>query len=236
MPHRLLVVEFALRSDYRESLLGTLLPAFTEHGYDVAIHCFDCDAPKPSPDPSDFDAVLVTGSPESAFDDTLPWIDDARQLMSDTVDQGVPTLGVCFGAQMLAIALGGSVARSTHPEHGFVEVESTRPDLIGPGPWLESHIDTITVPDGVDVIATNDAGVQAFVSGPHLGVQFHPEVTPEVLTSWYQGFIRRSHHDSGDVDRAAMAAAVAARIDESAADCRELVDRFLRHAALPLTE
>jgi GMP synthase-like glutamine amidotransferase len=96
----------------------------------------------------------------------------------------VPILGICFGAQHLARALGGEVGPATRAEVGWLDVESLAPDVVPPGPWLQWHRDRFTVPPGAELLARSPVCAQAFRSGPHLGVQFHPEVTPAIALDW----------------------------------------------------
>jgi GMP synthase-like glutamine amidotransferase len=63
-------------------------------------------------------------------------------------------------------------------------IESDDEELVPAGPWLEWHFDRFTVPDGATVIARNEHSTQAFVHGPHLGTQFHPESTIEIVAGW----------------------------------------------------
>lgn len=231
MSRRVLTLIHDVMPEYRQPVLGTLPAAFEQLGFESQLYCYD-DALVPAPAPADFDAVVVTGSPESAYDDSLPWRDAELALLRTAIEAEIPILGVCFGAQILAIALGGSVARSEHPEHGFVTVDTERADLIESGPWLESHFDTITAPAAAQVIATNAAGVQAFIAGPHLGVQFHPEITPAVFDGWHQGFRRRNYYEVDPIKYAETAADIEAHHEHSQAACHRLVGRFLAHAGL----
>lgn len=230
MGGRVLALVHGVRPEWRETVLGSLLPAFVDRGFNVVIHDVEDGPPPPS---TGFDLVCVTGSPDSAFDAALPWVEPELRYLSDTIGRQVPIFGICFGAQILARALGGSVAPSTRPEHGFVTVSTTRPDLVDAGPWMEFHHDTITVSDVAEVIAVNDAGVQAYVSGPHLGVQFHPEITPDCFSGWRKGFTSaRSGSDDGTVDTRALAADIETASADAAARCDRLVERFLQHAGI----
>jgi GMP synthase-like glutamine amidotransferase len=92
-------------------------------------------------------------------------------------------LGLCFGAQALAAAMGGDVARLPRPEIGWVRVD----DAAGPvshGPWFAWHEDGFTVPPGARPLGHSSTGPQAFAAGPHLALQFHPEVTPAIVDGW----------------------------------------------------
>ncbi|MFT4087818.1 MAG: hypothetical protein QM658_11845 [Gordonia sp. (in: high G+C Gram-positive bacteria)] len=145
---------------------------------------------------------------------------------------GVPMFGVCFGGQLLADVLGGSALPGLRPEYGFTPVQTDDPLLVGPGPWFEFHHDVIAPPPGARVVARTASGVQAFTSGPHLGVQFHPEATLECLRAWRRRPSGTTADDEGGVDVAALEAELVAHSDRSAARCDQLVASFLRHAGL----
>ncbi|HJY97008.1 MAG TPA: aminotransferase, partial [Streptosporangiaceae bacterium] len=89
-----------------------------------------------------------------------------------------------FGAQALTAALGGQVEAAPRSEVGWTTVETLDPALIEPGPWLEFHHDRCLPPPAATVLARNDVAVQAFGIGPHLAVQFHPEVDGPQLKRW----------------------------------------------------
>ena len=137
-----------------------------------------------------YDAVIMLGSADSVYDPAIAdWFVPEIELLREADAIGVPVFGVCFGAQALAVALGGSVARAACPEIGWVEVDSTDIHVIPAGPWFEWHVDTITPPDGAEVLATTKLAngelcVQAYRVGPHLAVQFHPEAQLRQATDW----------------------------------------------------
>jgi GMP synthase-like glutamine amidotransferase len=114
---------------------------------------------------------------EPAVAAELARIDDAVRL-------GVPVLGLCYGGQVLASVLGGSVEEAPEPELGWQEIATRDAAQIPPGPWLEWHYDRFTMPAGAQELATTPAATQAFRSGPHLGLQFHPESTIEIASAW----------------------------------------------------
>lgn len=129
------------------------------------------------------DAVVVMGSARGVYETEIPWVMSQRALMKEMVDEGVPVFGVCFGAQLLATALGGDVK----PTGGFYlgwrgNEEPAEP--IWQGPWLRWHGDHVSLPDDVEVHARADGLVQAFRRGPAVGVQFHPEASADMLDLW----------------------------------------------------
>jgi GMP synthase-like glutamine amidotransferase len=68
--------------------------------------------------------------------------------------------------------------------NGQAFVASSAPDVVPEGPWLQWHFDCFTLPPGATELARSEVAVQAFTHGPHLGVQFHPESTIEIVRSW----------------------------------------------------
>src|SRR6202012_2567240 len=99
-------------------------------------------------------------------------------------EAGVPVLGICFGAQALCAAFGGRVEAMPRHEIGWQLAPPAEGSPIEPGPWLEFHGDRCLLPPQARVLARSDMAVQAFTIGPHLGVQFHPEVDGPELKRW----------------------------------------------------
>jgi GMP synthase-like glutamine amidotransferase len=173
-----------------EALLGE---AFTECGYDVATFTVvpaerinDPVGDVTFPDPTAYDVIVPLGARWPVYDEALrqTWVGTEMQMLRDAADAGVPTLGICFGGQLLAQAFGGSVARSTRPEIGWYDVDSDDEDLIPGGKWFEWHFDTWTTPPGATELARTANASQAFVLGRSLGLQFHPEVDHDLLDGW----------------------------------------------------
>src|SRR6266849_7197195 len=126
--------------------------------------------------------------------DRYPYLLRVRQLMRDSVGRGIPTLGICLGAQLLARALGAAVTRAPVRELGFVPIWPTMaaasdPILAGLTPgdqFFQWHEDTFGLPAGATLLATGRAvPTQAYrVGGCGWGVQFHPEVDAAELAAW----------------------------------------------------
>jgi GMP synthase-like glutamine amidotransferase len=136
------------------------------------------------PEPRDYAFAVALGSGATARGDGPPWVASTIEWLRAADAAAVPILGICFGAQALAAALGGSVRRLPKPEVGWVTVETRDPDRLPAGPWLEWHEDGFTLPPLAYELAGNAFGVQAFCHCRHLAVQFHPEVTPAIVAGW----------------------------------------------------
>ena len=165
------------------SLPGSYLEGLRECDFDVVEHRVDVHPDLP--DPRKFDTLLVMGSLWSVYDETIrSWFDREVRAIRQAVDARVPVLGVCFGAQALSHALGGEVRRAPESEIGWTAVETEDRDRIDSGPWFQWHHDRFTLPPGGRTLARNPMGIQAYDVGPHLGVQFHPEITLEIARTW----------------------------------------------------
>ena len=145
-------------------------------------------------DPSDFDAIMVFGGAMHPDQDGAhPWLAPEVEFLRRTLDARVPVLGVCLGAQLLARAAGATVGPADTSEVGWVEVEltpaghadpvlSTLPARIDAFQW---HHYTFGLPETATELATSAAARQAFALGSHAwGIQFHAEVTREMISSW----------------------------------------------------
>ncbi|MEY3663109.1 MAG: hypothetical protein RI919_625 [Actinomycetota bacterium] len=120
------------------------------------------------------------GEPNVAF--TFP--DFADYEIRAAVSSGKPVLGICFGGQLIARAMGGSVAPAPKGEIGWTNIWSERPDLISNGPWFQFHYDRWQLPPGAVEIARNPVASQAFLINNSLAVQFHPELNAAGLKGW----------------------------------------------------
>jgi GMP synthase (glutamine-hydrolysing) len=147
---------------------------------DAALAEFDVTAGE-LPADFEYDAVVVTGSRSSVYWDE-PWIDGLVDWVARAADRGLPILGVCYGHQALAEALGGRIEAMDDIELGYREVrrvDDGDPLLDGlddPFVAFETHSDRVReLPPGATLLAENERGVQAFRRGDCWGVQFHPE-------------------------------------------------------------
>ncbi|HEX8105151.1 MAG TPA: type 1 glutamine amidotransferase, partial [Solirubrobacteraceae bacterium] len=207
---------FQHQADAPPGLVGDALDAAGARARTVRV-----DAEPLPAAPAAAGAVIVLGSDASAVGDgSAPWIGDEIAWLRTAAAAGVPVLGICFGAQVLAAALGGAVTRMPAPQVGWVDVGSTAPDAIPPGPWLAWHEDAVTPPPGARVLARDAVCVQAFATGPHLALQFHPEVTPAIVEDWVDAYGRDLAGQVFDLDR--LLADTERHAARAAADARAL--------------
>ena len=148
------------------------------------------DAPEPA---AAYDAVMVFGgSMHPDQDDAFHWLEREEAFLRSVLEEGVPALGVCLGAQMLARAAGAWVASASEPEVGWLEVKLTpegRADpVLGTLPArttaFQWHSYTFGIPVGGAELARSAVCTQAFRVGNAWGIQFHAEVTLPMLRTW----------------------------------------------------
>ena len=180
------------------------------------------------PDATLYDLLVPFGAPWSVYDTELigSWVQPEIAWLRDAVTAGVPVLGVCFGGQVLAAALGGHVSRGRVDEVGWHHVDSDRPDVVPPGEWFQWHGDRFSIPPGATSIARNGVTEQAFVHGRSLGLQFHPELDPAILDSWL-GLGGEAKARALGLDPEALVDATAERVAESGTRTRALVNGYL---------
>ncbi|MFI9030519.1 type 1 glutamine amidotransferase [Streptomyces sp. NPDC053560] len=189
------------------------------------------------PPVTEYDLILSLGAPWSV-NRMNAWIRAELDLLRDAHRLGVPVLGICFGGQLLAASLGGSIERAPRFELGWTEIEADEPELPGPGPWFQFHGDRWLLPQvagggegaALRELARNEVASQAFVCGRSLGVQFHPELTPEVLQAWFDGDDEGIADEVG-VDPEALVKEVRAALPEARERAYALVDAFLARVA-----
>ncbi len=139
------------------------------------------------PDVSSLDLIIAMGGPMSVNDEAeLPWLIHEKQFIRTAIQQGVPVLGICLGAQLIASALGARVYPGRQREIGWFEIEAVPnaggafafPKITTVFHW---HGETFDLPEGAVNLARSAACEhQAFQIGSNaIGLQFHLETTPE---------------------------------------------------------
>jgi GMP synthase-like glutamine amidotransferase len=163
------------------------------------------------PDPTGRDLILTLGAPwpRSAIS---TWAGGEVEFLADVHQRGTPILGICAGAQFLAKALGGGHGPLGLERVGWRSVQPIS-DSIPTGPWFQWHSDQIMAPPAAQVMATSPDGPEAFRVGTSIGVQFHPEMSADLLDRWLEATpvaeeqadrLRREavRHEAGAAERA----------------------------------
>ncbi len=169
------------------------------------------------------DGLIVMGGPQSAND---PDMSAEMHFIQQVIDKKYPVLGICLGAQLIAKALGADVYRNREKEIGWAPVHFTgsaqNDPLLGgldsPSTFFHWHSETFTQPPGTELLAYSDkCRQQAFrYRNSVYGIQFHPEITPEMIVDW-----SAQPANCGDVDT------LAAPIDPHAAATAPLARHVL---------
>ncbi len=187
---RLLVIEHA--ADCGPAHLGRWL---IEAGVELDVVCPHSGESLPATLDA-HDGLLVLGGDMGAYDDEVaPWLPQTRRLLADAVERDVPTLAICLGHQLLAVAAGGRVARvATGQQLGVLPLglsaAGAADPLLGPSGrkaraihWNDDLV--VELPTGAVELARTPAGTQAMRLGEAVwGVQFHPEIGAAEMRAW----------------------------------------------------
>jgi GMP synthase-like glutamine amidotransferase len=174
------------------------------------------------------------GAPWGAWDEARvgKWLVPELDWVRDAIARDVPVLGICFGGQLLARALGGTVAPAARAEIGWTVIHTDSPELVPEGPWFHFHYDSWTVPPDARELARTPAASQAFVTGRNLAVQFHPELDSDMLLGWLEQGGYELVRDDGQ-DPEIMLAETKARDAAARQRAADLVDAYLDRVAFP---
>ena len=186
-------------------------------------------------EPESYDAVMVFGgSMHPDQDEHFPWLQREAEFLRGALDAGVPALGVCLGAQLIARAAGAWVGPAATSEVGWHEIELTpggsEDPVVGTLPArtraFQWHHYTYAVPEGAVELAASTACTQAFRLGSAWGIQFHAEVTSAMIEAW----VSEDGHEL-PMPPNELLAETDARIGEWNAQGRRLAAAFLELAA-----
>lgn len=155
------------------------------------------------PQPEAASGLVLLGAPISVNSDQ-PWIEQEMALIRDCAAKGIPVFGICFGGQLISKAFGGRVFSSSTMQIGWHPVSITEqrhplfngaelPDSFDAFEWHEEHFSL--PPGAVPLFSDDEVGDQGFLFKSCLAVQFHPEVTVEIIEEWvarYEACVDRS--------------------------------------------
>jgi len=189
------------------------------------------------PEAEQIPALIILGGAMGAYDDARhPFLSDVKKLIRQVVAARIPYLGICLGGQLLAAALGAEVVSGRWEELGTLNVSLTEegktdrlfrgiPEAFSTFQW---HHDSFDIPVGGVLLASSDACPhQAFRVGESAwGLQFHPEVTEEIIRDWCAW-------DSSTMERTEELVVAFSKNEENyRATARLLLQNFLPSAGL----
>ncbi len=189
----------------------------------------------------DHDALLVLGGPMDAGDSSHAWLEPTRALIRAAAERQVPTLGICLGHQLCALAFGGDVGRNPLGQQvGLYDVgwtEAAADDSLlgalaagGRGVHWNDDLVLELPADSVALAVTPGDEVQAARFAPTVwGVQWHPEVDVEVLRQWADEDAER--HLAGGIDQEDVLATIGRAAGELETTWRPLAEGLVRLAA-----
>jgi len=186
------------------------------------------------PDHYEFDGVVVTGSRASVYWDE-EWIPPLVDYVAEAHDRDIPILGVCYGHQVLAEALGGRVAGMDEFEIGYNQIqrrpEADDDELLGSldaeFTVFTTHGDAVVdLPPEAELLAENEFGVHAFRAGHAWGLQFHPEYDIATARDVTDG----KRDSLGDARVDAVLEAVTPAKYETACEAKRLFENFTSYA------
>ncbi len=205
---------------------GLVGEAFEARGYEIDVVKMGESSGAPSLE--GYNVLVILGSTFAVYEleRETAWFRQELALIAEADARRLPVLGICFGAQALCLSFEGTVRRARDEEVGWFDIDVVADVELSTGPWLEFHFDECLLPDVAEVWATTQRAVQAFAIGPHVGVQFHPEVDDTQLKEWLA---------SDDIDVRDFGLDVEALVEQTAREtpaarvrAQELVDLFLR--------
>ncbi len=157
----------------------------------------------PFPNVQSTDAVVVGGTPISVYDFTsYPFLQREFDFLKAVLGKNIPSLGICFGAQLLSLAMGGTVTQNPQKEIGVYVVELTESGKTDPTlkgfpprfPVLQWHQDTFSVPPNAELLVTGQTcRNQMFRAGNSIGVQFHLEIGSKEADNWCIAYAEELH-------------------------------------------
>lgn len=209
--------------------LGIWEPVLSDFGYEVSYLDAGVDPLEPV---GEADLAILLGGPIGVADgEEYPVIGAEIEALTTRIADDRATIGVCLGAQLLAVAMGGSVTPG-NVEIGWGEVELSPVgdrQTVAPladVPVLHWHADSITPPPGADVLASTDATpCQAFAMGSALGLQFHIEVDADRIEQWLIG--HNGELSANGIDPRQLRQASRRHCDRAARAGRDVLSAYL---------
>lgn len=174
---------------------GLLAEVLGDKGWDLDVRVMDEPGTTLPDNLDNYEALVILGGPMGAYEEArYPYLFQIQNLIRMATIRRTPTIGFCLGGQLIARALGADVGPNPFKEIGWSHVHLTpagivnqlfanMPEMMAVFQW---HGDTFSLPEGAVLLASGDVcRNQAFVYAGHIwALQFHLEVTPQMIASW----------------------------------------------------
>jgi GMP synthase-like glutamine amidotransferase len=169
-------------------------------------------------------AIVVSLAAGASTRGTERWVREEISFLRTAHAKDVAVLGICFGAQALATALGGKVERKRTMAAEWSRVDVEDENVMTEGPWLRWHEEEFHLPPNARSLARAGGTSLAFVSGKSVGLQFHPEVDARIAEEWIVNSAEKLVRHS--IDQAAVAHQIAVGAQGARRRAWDLFDRL----------
>lgn len=226
-------------------ILGIFHPMLKRRGFRIRYVNF-ARHPDARPKIENYHGLIVLGGPMSVYQtDRFPHLAWEVEAITRAVERGMPILGICLGAQLIARAFGATVERAVQPEIGWYDVAPSEAAAADPvlapltraQPIFQWHEDEAQLPDGaVQLASTATCANQAFRLLDNVyGFQFHLEVDQPLIERWLNVPVHRKELSDlrGRIDVARVRAQTLEHIDASRALGEQVFSRFIDLFELP---
>lgn len=209
-------------------------------GSNIPYHVIDIFNGEPLPDSlSDTSVVIVLGGPMNVYEeDKYPFLKQENEFLKGVIEAELPTLGFCLGAQLIAKAKGAIVRKASHKEIGWFQISlnvngSNDPlfqGFSGEVDVFQWHGDTFDIPEGAVKLAESElCPNQAFRIGNNIyGLQFHVEVTDEMIYQWMDTYKDEVNSLKGIVDPDRIISETKAKSENYKAQAKLFCSNFFR--------
>ena len=207
---------------------------------DIPYRVIDIFNGEPLPDSlSEISAVIVLGGPMNVYEeDKYPFLKQEDEFLKEVIEEGLPTLGFCLGAQLIAKAKGAIVKKAPQKEIGWFKILLNRngssdplfQEFPGEVDVFQWHGDTFDIPDGAVKLAESElCSNQAFRIGNNIyGLQFHVEVTDEMIYQWIDAYRDEVDSLKGIVDPDQIISDTKAKSEDYKAQANQFCTNFFK--------
>jgi GMP synthase (glutamine-hydrolysing) len=217
---------------------GVFAPVAAARGCEL-VEWTPANGPPPAAAAGCHGVLVLGGAMHPDQDADHPWLADEKRRLGAFLETGVPMLGVCLGAELIAEVAGGATRRLPGPEIGWFDIsltaEGSADPVLGALPagfaGFQWHSYACDPPPGFPALAIGDGGVDAFRFGEAWAIQFHAEVTGEIVGHWLDDWESDRDAVAAGFDPAPVRAETTERMGRSNELGARLFAAFLDYAA-----